>query len=246
MNRRVKQAMMARRDKARRYGSMEYIEPYNEHSGSFRVSPDGTRYPVYPGMEWPDMRFRDRTGREHYDNGRFAPTNSVGYPYTPYNPIVPPVYERDGREHREYTPMNKIGFVVPKEDDMGRYKGNEMGYQSSEQYPGYAQYTSDAVAPMSSGTAVEWVNRMKNADGTTGAHFTMEQVRQFMEQQKIQCDELEFYVAINMMYSDYCKVAKRHNCNTMEFYGGMAKAFLDDKDAQPEKLTRYYEYIAKH
>ena len=32
----------------------------------------------------------------------------------------------------------------------------------------------------------------------------------------------------------------------IEFYADMAKAFLDDKDAQPDKLARYYEYIVKH
>ena len=26
----------------------------------------------------------------------------------------------------------------------------------------------------------------------------------------------------------------------------MAKAFMDDKDAQPDKLARYYKYIVKH
>lgn len=29
------------------------------------------------------------------------------------------------------------------------------------------------------------------------------------------------------------------------FYACMAEAFLDDKDAQPDKLARYYQYIVK-
>ena len=35
----------------------------------------------YPRSEYgdgPDSRFRDRRGREHYDNGRFAPQNDGG------------------------------------------------------------------------------------------------------------------------------------------------------------------------
>ena len=75
---------------------------------------------------------------------------------------------------------------------------------------------------------------MKNADGSTGPHYTMEQAKQIMDQQGYSGDEVDFFVAINMMYSDYCKVAKRNNCGTTEFYAAMAKAFLDDKDAQPE------------
>ncbi len=49
-----------------------------------------------------------------------------------------------------------------------------------------------------------------------------------------------------MIYSDYCAVAEKLGTSTAEFYACMAKAFLDDKDARPEKLARYYEYITKH
>ena len=93
---------------------------------------------------------------------------------------------------------------------------------------------------------MQWVNNMKNADGSTGPHYTMEQAKQIMDQQGYSEDEVDFFVAINMMYSDYCKVAKRNNCGTTEFYAAMAKAFLDDKDAKPEKLSRYKKYIAGH
>ena len=51
---------------------------------------------------------------------------------------------------------------------------------------------------------------------------------------------------MNMIYSDYCVVAEKLGTSTAEFYAGMAKAFLDDKDAQPDKLGRYYEYIVEH
>ena len=47
------------------------------------------------------------------------------------------------------------------------------------------------------------------------------------------------------MYSDYMPVAKKLGVNNMDFYTQMAKAFLDDKDALPDKLARYYEYIVK-
>ena len=57
-----------------------------------------------------EARFRDRRGREHYDNGRFAPMRGgmedyeteMHYPSSPY---VPPVYEGGERS------MNPIGFV---------------------------------------------------------------------------------------------------------------------------------------
>ena len=50
---------------------------------------------------------------------------------------------------------------------------------------------------------------------------------------------------MNMMYSDYCKAAEKVNANSVDFYAYMARAFLEDKDAQPDKLERYYRCIAK-
>ena len=93
-------------------------------------------------------------------------------------------------------------------------------------------------------TALEWTGRMQNEDGTTGPHWSMEQTEQARKQRGIDCDPLEF-VTMNMMYSDYCKAAEKVNANSVDFYAYMARAFLDDKDAQPDKLERYYRCIAK-
>lgn len=90
-----------------------------------------------------------------------------------------------------------------------------------------------------------WVAAMENADGTHGGHWTMEQTEQVRKQKNIDCDPLMFYAAINMMYSDYCKAAEKANASSVDLYVYMAKAFLDDKDAMPHKLARYYHYIAE-
>lgn len=79
-----------------------------------------------------------------------------------------------------------------------------------------------------------------------GPHWSTEQTEQVRTQQNIDCEPIKFWVAMNMMYSDYCKVAEKLGVNNAIFYACMAKAFLDDKDAQPENLGRYYEYIVRH
>ena len=49
-----------------------------------------------------------------------------------------------------------------------------------------------------------------------------------------------------MIYSDYVKVAKKFGVgDKIDFYVDMAKAFLDDKDAGPDKLAKYYKYIVR-
>lgn len=94
--------------------------------------------------------------------------------------------------------------------------------------------------------AIEWTRGMQNTDGTTGPHWTMEKTEEARAQRGINCDPLAFWVAMNMIYSDYAKVAEKVNANSMDFYVYMAKAFLEDKDARNqggEKLARYYEYV---
>lgn len=242
----------------RDYGRTEYDDGRTEYDG---------------GGYGPDSRFRDRRGREHYDNGRFAPRDEGGmwvdgrywddreayqapeshYPMT--TPYVPPVYER--YPDRGIRPMNKIGFALEGEmerrtPEFGREYRTDAGHQGMDEMSwrqGSAQMGRGAgewVPPLTREAGTEWVNHMENADGTRGPHWTMEKTEEARKQRGIQCDPHEFYVAMNIMYSDYVKAAEKVNCSNMDFYAWMAKAFLDDKDAQPDKLARYYRYIVEH
>lgn len=98
--------------------------------------------------------------------------------------------------------------------------------------------------------AKAWTARMKNADGTTGPHWTMEQTTAVAESMGIQAPVVPRWawgVTMNMMYSDYYPVAVEFGLNRPEFYAALAKAFLLDKDGPgPEqKLMAYYEHIAR-
>lgn len=96
-----------------------------------------------------------------------------------------------------------------------------------------------------------WKSMMRNEDGTRGEHFRAEQVKYACQQTGIDCEEFGddiFCLAMNMVYSDYCKVAKKYGVDTPEFYADMAKAFLRDKDfdGKPEeKLYLYYKSIVE-
>lgn len=230
--------------------------------------------PGYDGNS-PENRFRDRRGREHYDNGRYAPKNGGGYywgrpgaswypypektrdPYDP-DPRFQPYYDGGRGPGKEVQPpkMNKIGFSM--DGEVERYPDEfRHDYRSMAEHPRMDEmqarsgsYTAGygagvEVRPMDKETAEEWVRQMKNEDGTTGPHWTMEQTKQVQSQKGIDCDPVEFWAAMNMIYSDYSKVAKKLNINSAEFYACMAEAFLDDKDAQPDKLARYYQFIVK-
>ncbi len=199
---------------------------------------DGTQYEYnQSGGYGVENRFRDRRGREHYDNGRYAPQNMGDYD----------VEGRDrvdwdsGMENRyagnvypmraaHETPRRKIGFSI----------GGEMERLPNE--------NRSRMMPMQFDrrTADEWVSSMKNSDGSTGPHWSFDQAKQLMQQRKIDCDPVEFYAALNAVFSDFCAVAKKHGVNNVEFFIDLAKAWIDDEDAVPDKAAAYYEYVVKH
>lgn len=96
--------------------------------------------------------------------------------------------------------------------------------------------------------AKQWVDSMENADGTRGGHWTFDQTKQMQAERQISGSPLAFWVAVSMVYSDYCEVARALNISTVQFYCDMAQAFLNDKDAigdGSEKLLAYYNCIVR-
>ena len=210
-----------------------------------------------------DNRFRDRRGREHYDNGRFAPRNELGNMGGDYSGG----YSRSNSTGREYRTenrpryeeemmeedgweMNQIGFDRPYEVKNhypfiieNQSEGEMMRHGGAKMHGGSAQMTDRG---MDKEMAEEWVNRMKNADGTEGEHWRLDQIKALMSQKALDRNPFEIYAVMNAMYSDYGKVLKKRGITTPDAYLDMALAFINDPDAVPNKAAAYYEYIVKH
>lgn len=77
-----------------------------------------------------------------------------------------------------------------------------------------------------------------------GAHWDLEQTRPYMEPRGVTCELWKWAAVMNMMYSDYCKAARKNSVDRPEFYADLAAAFLEDKDAPEDKAGRYYHNIA--
>ena len=139
---------------------------------------------------------------------------------------------------RDWPTMGGADASVPRYREMDRMAGNRAVSGHSE---------STYVRPLDAATAEEWAADMDNEDGTHGPHWSMDQVRQLMAQRGITCPLPDFFAAINAVYSDYVKVAKKHGVGVnMDYYVDMALAWLDDKDAVQDKAAAYYRYIVKH
>ena len=138
----------------------------------------------------------------------------------------------------------------------------EMDFRESERHPDtrydsrdyrkdFRDYRDYHNAPrLTKSDMHRWKQMMENEDGTQGAHYDMQQTMAAADKLGIHFDEFdekEFCVAVNMMYSDYCKVAKKYVAPDKElhFFAELAKAFLEDEDAPEgsEKLALYYHCI---
>ena len=211
-------------------------------------------------------RFRDRRGREHYNDGRYAPRSEYDEPESrrdsrgryarsenehdkPMGNVtmfVPPVYEVPMR-----STMNPIGFVSDGSQEMGHDYRQDAGYTPRSEtehrtnpmeFGGASSRTDKLTREM----AEDWMAGLQNEDGSKGPHWSIEQTRQVMTQRKIDCDPIEFWVAINVIYSDYSKALQKHGAGErVDIYADMAKAFIDDKDAAPGKMAMYYKCIVR-
>ncbi len=178
-------------------------------SGNYDEYPRNVYEDTYPGRDQRmayeedpyESRFRDRRGREHYDNGRYAPQSRMGN-----------VTDLRGSH-------NQIGFAT----------------------------SNDYTDELTDEEAEDWVESLKGTGGINGEHWSYDQTEKVMMQRGIECDPMEFYVVMNMLYSDYLNVFKKYNMGgNVNFYADLAKAWLEDPDATENKLAMYYRYIVKH
>ena len=154
-------------------------------------------------------------------------------------------------------PMRDYDDYDMRGDMRGRdYADYEMHDMRGRDYADYGMdygmrdYGEMEYGKMSHKDIENWKRHMKNQDGTMGEHFKKEQVMQAARQIGVNPEEYGehiFPLVMNMMYSDYCAVAKKFGLDRPDFYAELAKAFLNDKDfsGEPEeKVWLYYQCIA--
>lgn len=156
-------------------------------------------------------------------------------------------------------PMRDYDDYDMRGDMRGRdYADYEMHDMRGRDYADYGMdygmrdYGEMEYGKMSHKDIENWKRHMKNKDGTMGEHFKKDQVHQASRQIGVNPEEYGnehiFGLVMNMMYSDYCAVAKKFGLDRPDFYAELAKAFLNDKDfgGEPEeKVFLYYKCIAE-
>lgn len=167
-----------------------------------------------------ENRFRDRNGQERYDDGRFA-------------------YDRPRQEYRAQYDEPRSEYR--QERQQMHMDQQEKNHDGSSKVIGFARH-SEPFEDM----ATKWMRNLRNTDGTKGAHWTKEQAKSLMAQVGADADLLEYWSVLNALYSDYSEVLKKFGIDRTEVYAHLAKAWLEDEDAAPDKAKRYFEYIVEH
>lgn len=85
--------------------------------------------------------------------------------------------------------------------------------------------------------AVQIVKEMR----PKGQYWSYQQVRDWCKSKGVDKDITNWYLVLNMVYNDYCSVAKHFGLQEDDdFYWCMAKCFIEDPDAKPFKVEKYF------
>lgn len=139
----------------------------------------------------------------------------------------------------DYRTSRQIGFGARNNMDDGHRSGEHMMGRSEEH-----------VMDFDRETAEHWVRNMRNEDKAhpVGGKWTADMLKPLAQKYGIPTEGKKFwelYAMTNAMYSDYGEVARKFGITSPEFYVCMAKAWMNDQDAEPDKTALYYEYIVK-
>lgn len=89
--------------------------------------------------------------------------------------------------------------------------------------------------------AKEWVSSMRPV-----AKWTMEDTNAVIKQYGLNIDPIQFYVVMNMLYSDMKNVlGSGDDEESLEKYVEATKDWLNDDDVGKDKLYDYYKYVIK-
>lgn len=167
----------------------------------------------------------------------------TGYPeFRPYQPGERG-FKNEGefgnipRQSMDYGPVN------------GEYDKSMIGYGNGNYEEPRSHYGKHAQEPMMQGrawtdegldrmTAERWVRNM-------GIRFPMEETAKWATKMGMEHKMIEFYAIMNAMWSDYGKTMAKHGLDTPDIFACLAKDWLEDEDAVPNKAEMYYKYIVQ-
>lgn len=83
--------------------------------------------------------------------------------------------------------------------------------------------------------------RIVRAMRPKGQYWSYTQVIDLVKSKGVTGDWVNWYLVMNMVYNDFCATAKHFGLqNDVEFFYHLAKDFIEDPDAKPMKVEKYF------
>ena len=154
-------------------------------------------------------------------------------------------YERDGRRDRYGSDRYSSDGRDHGEDYGEDYRGDMRGDMRGGDYGDRGEEMRLSRSDMK-----RWKKMLKNGDGSTGEHFSADQMHEVSRQVGAKYedyDEADLCMTANMLYSDLCEALRPLVPKEKEamVYAKMARYWLEDDDGPEgsEKLALYYYCI---
>lgn len=83
--------------------------------------------------------------------------------------------------------------------------------------------------------------RIVRAMRPKGQYWSYTQVMDLVKSKGVTGEWVNWYLVMNMVYNDFCATAKHFGLqNDVEFFYYLAKDFIEDPDAKPMKVEKYF------
>lgn len=156
---------------------------------------------------------------------------------------------RSAMDYRMENRMGRIGFEYDSYN-MKRGRGGTYMHGGGGSPGDYEMGHGEGMEyGLSYEDAEKWVDSMKNADGSKGGVWDIEEIEKFLKERGMKKDPVDVWAGMNALYSDLCEVMGKYYHTTdkdMNFWLEAACAFwLEDDDAVEDKLSVYYDCIVE-
>lgn len=191
------------------------------------------------------------------DRGRYTTRRRSEYSEGDVVPYPKPYAPNSNERHGESEPRREYNLrsEYDRRNEYDRPRSHEENNQREEREiraggTFWMEPTGGGMKKLTREKADKWVKHMESDDpkAPRGGVFTYEDAKRLAADRDIPTegqDLIDFYAALNMMYSDYSKVAHEYGVDNDDYYADLACAFLYDRDGKrpSEKLASYYMYV---
>lgn len=88
---------------------------------------------------------------------------------------------------------------------------------------------------------IEEAERIVRNMSPKGQYWSCDDVKALLKSKGIEGKDTDYYLVMNMVYNDFYRTATMYGVQKdVEFFFSLAKDFIEDPDAKPHKVAKYF------